>query len=258
MKNANMLEHFIKKYSGNDAKTWKLHHKIKTNNTQSLQMATAFSEDEILDLEDLEIEQSGDFEIEKSKVENGAKPKVRGTAADILANLQQNSASNKSGFSRAHILGDHDHDKKVNHQGNFQDVKYKTVRESSRWSPEFKKKPGLIKGQIKAVTKDPVKFNGTGKQNKDMKGEARFLTVGIKKGHQFEPQHMEGPLEDTSDGNAVGKDENGTRYQFASNSDTASYVSRIQQLTSEVDSSVKDIDSNIEDAQNYNQQNDTR
>ena len=34
MKNANMLEHFIKKYSGNDAKTWKLHHKIKTNNTR--------------------------------------------------------------------------------------------------------------------------------------------------------------------------------------------------------------------------------
>ena len=59
-------------------------------------------------------------------------------------------------------------------------------------------------------------------------------------------------------GPTVGKDENGTRYQFASNSDTASYVSRIQQLTSEVDSSVKDIDSNIEDAQNCNQQNDTR
>ena len=81
-----------------------------------------------------------------------------------------------------------------------------------------------------------------------MTGEARFLTVGIKKGHQFEPQHVEGILEDTSDENAIGKDENGTRFQFISNSDTASYVSRIQQTS----------DSNIEDAPNYNQSNDTR
>ena len=210
-------------------------------------MATYFSEEEILDLEEVESKQPGDFEMEKSKAVNGARPKVRGTAADILASVQQNP-ENMSGFSRAHIYGDHNDDKKINHQGNFQDVKYKTVRESSCWSPDFKQKPGLIHGQIKAVTKTPVKFNGTGKENKNMTGEARFLTVGIKKGHQFEPQHVEGILEDTSDENAIGKDENGTRFQFISNSDTASYVSRIQQTS----------DSNIEDAQNYNQPNDTR
>ena len=165
--------------------------------TAPRKMAEAFSEDEILNLDDFDIEYENPDEevLFQSEQKSTMVPELESTFENQKSTVEPSQASAvepvfedektteckpmgdedkpKSYFHRTHIDGIHDHGKKINHTADFQNGKYKSVS-------KYERIHGAFVGQKKFVNKQPLAFQGTGKENQNEQGEGHFLLTGIE------------------------------------------------------------------------------